>query len=93
MGSRAAHGRCHILAHDMPEMQTQTSSSACTELKEQDSDGFMRIFHNPPPATPYSVSSSEPTTVKIITIIIILIRTNDLSKYCAEDFAKKLVHS
>lgn len=42
-----------LLAHDVPEIQTQTSSSVCTELKEQDSDGFTRIFIIllPPPPT------------------------------------------
>ena len=52
----------------------------------------------PPPPTQLA-AQSEPTTVIIIAIITILIRTNDLSKYCAEDLhifscktAKKLVH-
>lgn len=98
-GSRAAHARCHGPAHDLPEIQSRTSLSVRTELQERYSDGFVRIFHNPPPATPYSAAQSEPTTVIIIAIIIILIRTSDLSKYCAEDLhifscktAKKLVH-
>lgn len=57
-GTHPAQGHCHVLAHDMPKIQTQTSSFVCTELEEQDSDGFTRIFHNPPPPVLYSVSSS-----------------------------------
>lgn len=57
-GTHPAHGHCHVLAQDMPKIQTQTSSFVCTEPEEQDSPGFTRIFLKPPPPVLYSVSSS-----------------------------------
>lgn len=99
LGGATQHMGSAMYWHTTCQKYRQTPSFVCTELKEQDSDGFAQMFHNPPPPVLYSAAQSEPTTVIIIAIIIILIRTNDLSKYCAEDLhifccktAKKAVH-
>lgn len=67
-----SHGRCHVLAHDTPAIPAPVSSSLCAQLKKQDSDGFRRIFHYPPPTAPTQLAAqSEPATVIIIAVIII----------------------